>query len=43
MIKKSKFDNYKAPSDKYGKHIDRALDFTIRKLSLSIQYKWEQC
>ena len=31
------FTNYKAPSDKYGKHIDRALDFTIRKLSLSIQ------
>ena len=31
------FTNYKAPSDKYGKHIDRSLDFTIRKLSLSIQ------
>ena len=31
------FTNYKAPSDKYGKHIDRALDSIIRKLSLSIQ------
>ena len=31
------FTNYKAPSDKYDKHIDRSLDFTIRKLSLSIQ------
>ena len=31
------FTNYKAPSDKYGKHIDRAYDFLIRKLSLSIQ------
>jgi len=31
------FTNYKAPSDKYGKHIDRSLDFIIRKLSLSIQ------
>jgi PKHD-type hydroxylase len=31
------FTNYKAPSDKYGKHIDRALDFVVRKLSVSIQ------
>ena len=31
------FTNYKAPSDKYGKHIDRAYDFLVRKLSLSIQ------
>jgi len=31
------FTNYKAPSDKYGKHIDRALNVVIRKLSLSIQ------
>ena len=31
------FTNYKAPGDKYGKHVDRSLDFTIRKLSLSIQ------
>jgi len=31
------FTNYKAPSDKYGKHIDRSLDMVIRKLSLSIQ------
>ena len=31
------FTNYKSPSDKYGKHIDRANNFVIRKLSLSIQ------
>jgi len=31
------FTNYKAPSNKYGKHIDRSLDCVIRKLSLSIQ------
>jgi len=31
------FTNYKAPSDKYGKHIDRSLNFLVRKLSLSIQ------
>jgi PKHD-type hydroxylase len=31
------FTNYKAPSDKYGKHIDRVPDSVIRKLSLSIQ------
>jgi len=31
------FTNYKAPSNKYGKHIDRKLDSLIRKLSLSIQ------
>ena len=31
------FTNYKAPSDKYTKHIDKALDIVIRKLSLSIQ------
>ena len=31
------FTNYKAPSDKYGKHIDRAFEILIRKLSLSIQ------
>jgi len=31
------FTNYKAPSDKYGKHIDRSLNMIIRKLSLSIQ------
>ena len=31
------FTNYKAPSDKYGKHIDKSLDSVIRKLSLSIQ------
>jgi len=31
------FTNYKAPSDKYGKHIDRSLDINVRKLSLSIQ------
>ena len=31
------FTNYKAQSDKYGKHIDRVPDSVIRKLSLSIQ------
>jgi len=31
------FTNYKAQSDKYGKHIDRALNNPIRKLSISIQ------
>ena len=31
------FTNYKAPSDKYGKHVDRALDLAVRKLSISIQ------
>ena len=31
------FTNYKAPSDKYEKHVDRAVDGVIRKLSLSIQ------
>ena len=31
------FTNYKAPSDKYGKHIDRRYMDLIRKLSLSVQ------
>ena len=31
------FTNYKAPSDKYEKHVDRALGILVRKLSLSIQ------
>ena len=31
------FTNYSAPSDKYGKHVDRSEGFIIRKLSLSIQ------
>jgi len=31
------FTNYKAPSDKYGKHIDRGHGNLVRKLSLSIQ------
>tara|TARA_R100000935_G_C2825925_1_gene162278 strand:+ start:545 stop:1141 length:597 start_codon:yes stop_codon:yes gene_type:complete len=31
------FTNYKAPSDKYGKHIDKSLNISVRKLSLSIQ------
>jgi len=31
------FTNYKAKSNKYGKHIDRSFDSLIRKLSLSIQ------
>lgn len=31
------FTNYKAPSDKYGKHIDKIYNGVIRKLSGSIQ------
>ena len=31
------FTNYSAPTGNYGKHVDRALDFTVRKLSMSIQ------
>ena len=31
------FTNYVAPSDKYGKHVDRAINIPVRKLSVSIQ------
>jgi len=31
------FTNYKAPSGKYGKHIDRTMNMAVRKLSVSIQ------
>ena len=31
------FTNYKYPDGHYGKHIDRAFDIEIRKLSISIQ------
>jgi len=31
------FTNYKAPSGKYGKHVDRGLNMQIRKLSFSLQ------
>lgn len=31
------FANYKAPSGKYGKHVDRGLNTQVRKLSLSVQ------
>ena len=31
------FTNYKAPSDKYGKHVDRIFNSVVRKLSVSIQ------
>ena len=31
------FTNYTAPSNKYGKHIDRGINMIIRKLSVSIQ------
>jgi PKHD-type hydroxylase len=31
------FTNYQAPSGKYEKHVDRAVDMAIRKLSISIQ------
>jgi PKHD-type hydroxylase len=31
------FTNYKAPSGKYGKHVDRSMNMSVRKLSISIQ------
>jgi PKHD-type hydroxylase len=31
------FTNYKAPSGKYGKHVDRGTNHPVRKLSISIQ------
>jgi PKHD-type hydroxylase len=31
------FTNYEAPSGKYGKHVDRGTNTTVRKLSISIQ------
>ena len=31
------FTNYEAPSGKYGKHVDRAVSTSVRKLSISIQ------
>jgi PKHD-type hydroxylase len=31
------FTNYKAPSGKYGKHVDRAMNMIVRKLSISVQ------
>ena len=31
------FTNYVAPSGKYGKHVDRAMNMQVRKLSISIQ------
>ena len=31
------FTNYEAPSGKYGKHVDRAVNMSVRKLSISIQ------
>jgi len=31
------FTNYEAPSSKYGKHVDRAINSPVRKLSISIQ------
>jgi|TARA_R110002020_G_scaffold253266_1_gene467015 PKHD-type hydroxylase len=31
------FTNYVAPSDKFKKHIDRNINFPVRKLSMSIQ------
>jgi len=31
------FTNYIAPSGKYGKHVDRAMNMAVRKLSVSIQ------
>jgi len=31
------FTNYEAPSGKYGKHVDRAINIPVRKLSISVQ------
>jgi len=31
------FTNYKSPSGKYGKHIDRGFNIPVRKLSISVQ------
>ena len=31
------FTNYEAPSGKYGKHVDRSVNISVRKLSISIQ------
>jgi len=31
------FTNYEAPSGKYGKHVDRGINMSVRKLSISIQ------
>ena len=37
FIEGFQFTNYKAPNGKYDKHVDRALNKGIRKLSMSIQ------
>ena len=37
MVEGLQFTNYKAPYGKYNKHVDRALNRSIRKLSVSIQ------
>jgi PKHD-type hydroxylase len=37
IVEGFQFTNYKAPSDKYGKHLDRAINTVTRKLSISIQ------
>jgi len=31
------FTNYESPSGKYGKHVDRSMSMSVRKLSISIQ------
>ena len=31
------FTNYKAPSGKYGKHVDKGVNTPVRKLSISVQ------
>jgi len=37
IIEGLQFTNYKSPSGKYGKHVDKILNSIIRKLSISIQ------
>jgi PKHD-type hydroxylase len=37
IIEGFQFTKYEAPGGNYGKHIDRAMGMTVRKLSLTIQ------
>ena len=37
LVEGLQFTNYKAPSGKYGKHVDRGINMQIRKLSFSLQ------
>ena len=37
IVEALQFTNYKAPGDKYGKHLDKSTNHLIRKLSVSVQ------